>query len=110
MNLLLDQNISRRLVAALEQHFAVVRHVSVEGLDRATDSAIWDFAKAEGLVIVSKDSDFHQRSFVFGHPPKVIWIRLGNCTTSEIGEAIIQHVESIETFVSDDRASFLVLP
>ena len=86
MRLLLDQNLSHRLKAPLATVYQVVAHVRDFSLERADDTSVWDFAKANGFAIVSKDSDFHQRSLVFGHPPKVIWLRLGNCSTTDIEE------------------------
>jgi hypothetical protein len=45
---------------------------------------VWHYAAEEGFTILSKDADFHERSFLLGHPPKVIWIRRGNCSTDEV--------------------------
>jgi predicted nuclease of predicted toxin-antitoxin system len=45
----------------------------------ADDQQIWEYARAQGLIIVSKDTDFRERSFVDGHPPKVIWLDVGVC-------------------------------
>lgn len=84
MRLLLDQNLSHRVKRSLESAYPDIAHVRDFGLERADDSAVWAFAKVQGFAIVSKDSDFHQRSLVFGHPPKVVWLRLGNCSTAEI--------------------------
>ena len=60
-------------------------------------------------MIVSKDSDFHQRSFVFGFPPKVIWIQLSNCTTTEVEQVIRKNFGAIKAFYEDTEAAFLVL-
>ena len=69
----------------------------------------WEYAKQEGYTIVSKDSDFHQRGFVLGHPPKVIWIQRGNCSTDEIYTIINKNEEAIRLFGENKRSSFLVL-
>lgn len=74
-----------------------------------THREVWNFAKTNDLVIVSKDADFQQRSFVVGHPPKVIWIRLGNCSTSDIETALRQRHADVATFVEDAEGSFLIL-
>ena len=60
-------------------------------------------------MIVSKDSDMHQRSFVLGYPPKIIWIRLGNCSTSDVEKLLRVKFVSIKAFYEDDYASFLSL-
>ena len=57
----------------------------------SSDTDIWEFAKSNDYIIVSKDSDFHQRSFVIGFPPKVIWIQKGNCSTNEIQGILCKH-------------------
>lgn len=62
-----------------------------------------------GFVLVSKDADFHQRSFVLGAPPKVIWNRLGNCRTDQIEALLRAHVQEVEAFSRDEEAAFLAL-
>ena len=69
----------------------------------------WDYAKQNGFVIVSKDSDFHQRSFLYGHPPKVVWIRRGNCSTGTIELIIREHQDDLFKFVQSEPGSFLAL-
>lgn len=110
MKILFDQNISHRLISLLSDLFPEVSHVRDHGLQRADDETIWAFARDNNLVIVSKDSDFHERSFLYGFPPKVIWLRIGNCTTKDLEEMIRANREEIERFCRDDTASFLVLP
>jgi len=78
-------------------------------LSRATDAEIWDYARGHGLTIVSKDSDFHQASFLKGSPPKVIWIRRGNCTTTDIEELLRSNLTHILAFGTDPVAAFLAL-
>ena len=109
MKLLFDQNLSHRLVPALADIFPDSNHVRSVGLGRADDDAVWQYATAEGFAIVSKDSDFHQLSFVRGHPPKVVWIRRGNCSTDEIESLLRQRAEDLRVFDRDPDASFLVL-
>ena len=84
MKLLFDENLSPRLVERLADVYPESQHVSGVELGAALDSAVWEYAKAHGFAIVSKDSDFAERSVLESGPPKVIWIRLGNCSTSEI--------------------------
>jgi predicted nuclease of predicted toxin-antitoxin system len=89
MKLLFDQNLSYRLVPALESLYPGSVHIRDVGLAMADDETVWNFAQQQGLVIVSKDMDFYYRSILFGHPPKVVWVRLGNCTTTQI-EALLR--------------------
>jgi predicted nuclease of predicted toxin-antitoxin system len=59
MKVLLDQNLSVRLEQFLEDCFEQVLHVRTAGLENATDLAIWNFAREEGFVIMTRDSDFN---------------------------------------------------
>lgn len=109
MRLLFDQNLSPRLVGALADQHGGSSHVRDEGLRTAEDDTVWAYAAQHGFVIVSKDADFHQMSFVLGHPPKVIWIQRGNCSTGEIIALLRQHHADLLAFEQDETASFLAL-
>lgn len=109
MKLLLDANISRTLVSRLDNLFPDSTHVALESMERATDQEIWEFALANDYVIVSKDEDFHQRALVEGPPPKVVWIRLGNCSTADVERVIRQGHDIIANFEQDKDAAFLTL-
>lgn len=110
MKLLFDENLSPRLVGDLADLFPESRHVRDAGLASAQDTAVWRYATENGFTIVSKDSDFHQRSFLFGAPPKVIWVSLGNCTTAEISETLRSQAERIRAFGEEADGTFLVVP
>jgi len=109
MKLLFDENLSHKLVGLLDNLFPNSIHVRDVGLKAADDPLVWEYAKNNNLILVSKDADMHQRSFMFGHPPKVIWIRLGNCSTAEVERLIRRHFEAIKAFHEDVYASFLSL-
>jgi predicted nuclease of predicted toxin-antitoxin system len=109
VRLLLDQNLSPRLLDALADLFPGSVHVRDVGLARADDEAVWTYAAREGFVVVSKDADFHQRSFLFGHPPKVIWIRRGNCSTDEIARLLREHRADLVAFDAAPEPSFLAV-
>ena len=79
------------------------------GLQAADDDTIWAYAAEHGFVIVSKDADFHQRSFVLGHPPKVVWIRRGNCSTVEIEGILSACQADLLAFERDEQGAFLTL-
>jgi predicted nuclease of predicted toxin-antitoxin system len=84
MKLLFDQNLSPRLVRLLADIFPDSDHLREVGLRDEPDAAIWLFAKEHGFTIVSKDSDFQRWSVRYGAPPKVIWLRVGNCTRHRV--------------------------
>ncbi len=87
MKLLFDQNLSHRLVGQLSTEFPGSAHVRDAGLAASPDLTVWTHAAAGGFMLVSKDTDFQQRALLYGHPPKVIWVRLGNCSTEVVGGA-----------------------
>jgi predicted nuclease of predicted toxin-antitoxin system len=61
------------------------------------------------MILVSKDADMHQRSFLFGPPPKVIWVRLENCSTSDVEELLRSNCDAVRAFYEDVYVSFLSL-
>ena len=84
MKLLLDENLSPRLCEALADVFVGSVHVRQVGLKSADDPEVWAYASEHGFAVVTKDADFRQRSFLLGLPPKVRWVRLGNCSTRAV--------------------------
>lgn len=109
MKLLFDQNLSPRLVEALADLFAGSLHVAQVGLERADDDAIWRFAKDRGFAIVTKDSDFQERSQLAASAPRIVWIRRGNCSTQDIEGLLRKHAVRIAALDSDPDTRFLVL-
>jgi predicted nuclease of predicted toxin-antitoxin system len=109
VRLLFDENLSHQLVRLLADIFPQSVHVRDVGLKSADDPGVWQYAKEKYLVIVSKDSDLHQRSFVLGHPPKLVWVRLGNCSTRDVERLLRRNLAAIVIFHEDAEASFLSL-
>jgi predicted nuclease of predicted toxin-antitoxin system len=109
MKLLFDHNLSPRLVRSLSSLYPDSIHVRDVHLHTADDESVWNYAAVHGFVLASKDADFHQRSFVLGAPPKVIWIRLGNCRTNQIEVLLRDHVLEVEAFTRNEEATFLAL-
>lgn len=107
--LLLDQYLAPALVRRLADLFPGAAHVRELGLAAADDAIIRSRAASEGWTIVTKDDDFRQRSFLYGAPPKVVWIRLGNCATDDIERPLRTRALQVLTFVDDPRAALLVL-
>jgi predicted nuclease of predicted toxin-antitoxin system len=109
MKLLFDQNLSPGLVERLKDIFPDSTHVYLKGLDRATDDEVWKWALEHGFTIVTKDADFNELSTLRGFPPKIIWIRVGNCTTTQIEKLIRTHYETIQQMQEDSNAGILLL-
>jgi len=101
MKLLLDQNISRKLVKELEDLFPESNHVYLLGLHQASDREVWEYAGENGFIIVTQDSDFNERSIVYGYPPKVIWLRTGNVSTQNVKRLLEKHIQDIFLFEND---------
>lgn len=109
MRFLFDQNLSPRLRDLLADLYPDIVHVGDVGLHTADDGTVWRYAAQNGLTIVSKDADFRQRSFLFGHPPKVVWLRQGNASTNGVEALLRSHYEDVASFAIDEDSSFLVL-
>lgn len=109
MKLLFDENLALRLVTALADVFPESQHVAAVGLGSSTDEVVWTYARDHGYTIVSKDSDFHERSLLFGHPPKVVWIRRGNCGTGDIEQMLRKHAPDLEKLSAERLATCLIL-
>lgn len=101
MKLLFDHHLAPKLVKRLSDHYPASTHVCQIGLDRVDDPVIWEYARANDFVIVTKDADFTDLSVLRGFPPKVIWLKLGNCTTQQVEAAIRRHTEAIAEFATD---------
>jgi predicted nuclease of predicted toxin-antitoxin system len=110
MKLLFDQNLSPHLARLLDDLYPRSLHVREIGLREAEDAAIWEYAKQNGFVVISKDSDFQARSLLFGSPPKFIWLRVGNCSVRSIEELLRKHSVTIHTFAMDPEKAHLMLP
>ncbi len=103
MRLLFDQNISPRLVRLLSDVYPECSHVHYLDMGTASDTEVWNYAAEHEYTIVSKDADFHQRSLLLRAPPKVIWIRQGNCSVAETADLLR------ERFHAGEEAAFLAL-
>jgi predicted nuclease of predicted toxin-antitoxin system len=62
MKLLFDANLSHKLASRLADVFPESSHVRLVGLEVQSDLAIWDYAKDQGLTIVTLDEDFYDLS------------------------------------------------
>ena len=109
MKLLFDENLSYKLARRVEDPFPDSIHVRDVGLKSSEDPLVWDYAQNNDFMIVSKDTDMHDLSLVLGNPPKVIWIRIGNCSTSEVEDILRRDFDVIKLFYEDEDLSLLDL-
>jgi len=109
VKLLLDENLSRKLVVRLAELYPDSAHVSEAGLLESPDREIWEFAKAHGFLIVSTDSDFYELATTLGPPPKVVWLRRWAHPTRDAERLLRREAIRITEFAADPELGVLVL-
>lgn len=103
MKLLLDENLSVRLLPELIGFYPNSAHVSRVGLHHSNDREVWQFARKEGFWIVTKDADFYEMALLYGPPPKIVWLRCGNQKSEIILRKLIANKETLEAADQDDE-------
>ena len=109
MALLFDENVPASLIRRLAGLWPDCRHVVRLGLESSSDTIVWEYAKEHDLTIVTKDRDFHARSGVFGPPPQVVWLRLGNCPVAVIDSVLRRHADAIDALRADPSVAILII-
>lgn len=107
MKLLLDENLPPALATALGSVYPGSAHVHQCGLGSAGDAVIWAFAREQRFVIATKDADYEELSMMEGAPPKVIWLRTGNCTTEALTDLFRLREREIAQFLMSDTDAIL---
>lgn len=109
MKLLFDENLSPSIAAAFQGDYPGSTHVHLVGLGSAPDDQIWRYARDNGFTIVTKDADYYERGLIGGYPPKVIWVRRGNASTSQIEAALREYRQAIERLDADPELAALIV-
>lgn len=111
VKILLDQNISFRVVALLSGLYETIDHVKSLGLTDASDQTIWDYALVNNYTVITFDSDFIDLATLKGTPPKIIWLRFGNSSNLKIANKLLLNADLIRNFITneDSGISFLVI-
>jgi predicted nuclease of predicted toxin-antitoxin system len=109
VKLLLDENLSRRLVPALQVAFPGSSQVALLGLETASDARLCDFAIQHGFVICSKDDDFHRLVAARGYQPKLIHLALGNASNDAVLSALLLNASPLVHALADTAASVVVI-
>ena len=107
--LLLDENLSEAVLKGLPAQFdgsTHVRHLLGAG---ATDQAVWNAAKDGNFTIVTLDSDFEALCVARGAPPKVIWLRVSNPSSTAVRAVLASKSDAIVRFIDDGVACFMAL-
>jgi predicted nuclease of predicted toxin-antitoxin system len=107
--LLLDENLSERLLPFLLDRFPGSQHIRQHGLGGASDQDIWMFALENNFMLVTKDEDFIRLSISLGHPPKVVCTAIGNASNEKTAALLLQSIEAIARLAVNPEAGFLVL-
>ena len=66
-----------------------------------SDDVIWNYARDNDFVIVTKDTDYVNLSRQRGFPPKVILILSGNGPTQQVAELLRDNFDLIQRFETD---------
>ena len=103
----MDNNLAPKRVSHLADFYPDSNHVALMDLGTDDDFRVWEKARFNDFCLVMKDSDFNELLAKNGFPPKIIWIRIGNCTTKKIIELLQTHHEEILQFNQDNRAGLL---
>lgn len=109
MKLLLDENLSRKLVVRLAELYPDSAHVADCALLARPDREIWTFAQQEGFVIVSTDADFYELAMTLGPPPKVVWLRRRTHPTRDAEFVLRRDAIRLTAFGVDPQLGILVL-
>jgi len=109
VRLLFDEQLSEELVTALGDLFPDSLHIRLIDAGGAADHAVWQLAREHHCVLVTKDEDFHRLSVLRGAPPKVVWLRVGNCTTEDVARLLRDRAEDIRRFEAQNEETFLEL-
>ncbi len=107
MKLLIDQNISHRILPHIQDTYPDASHVRDLGLKDASDNQIFMFARGNGFdVIITHDDDFLKLLRTFNQPPKVIQFRTGNAKTKFLAALLVHHLDAIKVFLEDKEADY----
>jgi predicted nuclease of predicted toxin-antitoxin system len=109
MKILLDQNLSFKLCSKLKDIFPEVIHTTEVSLETADDEEVWLYAKLNSCILITKDADFIEKAVIKGHPPKIIWIKAGNCSTIKIEELLRKNKRIIQDFIIDKENSVFTI-
>jgi len=109
VKLFFDHHLSHKLVAKLVDVFPDSAHTRLLGFSRRSDSDLWWYAKRHGYILVTKDEDIPELAVLRGAPPKVVWLRLGNCKTAAVERLIRRNVLRIQQLADDEERVILEL-
>ena len=96
MKFLVDANLPPRLCVCLRSQRHEAEHLFDRNLLTATDTQIWERGRLESLVVFSKDTDFYDRALLYGAPPQVVHVAVGNCSNARLFSVLASEWNDIE--------------
>ena len=109
MKLLPDENLTFRLVKALQKEYPGSCHVKDVNLTKTDDFLVWQRAQRNGFAILTQDADYEQLARLRGHPLKVIYLRFGNSTLLNLLSQLRHFRDVIAAFLLHPAAACLEL-
>lgn len=100
MKLLLDENISYRVLKSISTVFPGSMHIVQQSNSVKEDLGIFDYAKVNEFTIVTFDEDFYDIQLLKGYPPKIIWLRFGNSSNLKVVDKLMKNLEGIKSFLN----------
>lgn len=107
MKLLLDENLSRRIVPFIQDRYPGSTQVALMGMEQTNDKAIRQYAIDNGYVMTTKDADFYEMNLLYGSPPKIIWLKMGNQSKAETIKALLDNYQAIEQALLQDDKDYI---
>ena len=107
MKLLLDENISFRVLKSIVTIFPGSAHIGNASLNIKEDFKIFEYAKSNEFTIVTFDEDFYDLQLLRGHPPKIVWMRFGNSSNLKVISKLIENQSAIDNFLKDPETGIL---
>jgi predicted nuclease of predicted toxin-antitoxin system len=105
MKLLLDENLSRRIVPFILDSYPGSTQAALIGLERADDRIIRQYAIDNGYIIATQDADFYEMSLIHGQPPKIVWLKMGNQSKAATIKTLLDNQQAIEqALIINDNA------
>ena len=105
MKLLLDENLSRRIVPFIQDSYPGSTQVALIGLERVDDRVIRQYAIDKGYIIATQDADFYEMSLIYGQPPKIVWLKMGNQSKTATIKTLLDNQQAIEqALIIDNKA------
>jgi len=110
VNFLLDANLPPRLCLWLQERDQKATHLLDLRSLRAPDKQVWELAITHQAVIITKDTDFYERSLLLGQPPQVVLVSLGNCSNNSLVQYLELSWRSVEAELSAGARLIVVHP